>query len=490
MKGSRNTAATRLIEARLDRLPMTRHLWFLVALLASGAFFETYDLALTALAAPGLVRSGIFAARGGLLGLPDQAAFGAATFLGLFVGALLFGRFADRAGRKRTFNIALLVYTGATVLMALQHSALQVNVWRFVAGIGLGVEMVTIDAYIAEIVPARYRGRAFAFSTFIQLMAVPIAGVLSLVLIPRSPLGVEGWRWLCIIGSAGAILVWLTRTRLPESPRWLAQHGSVEEADRIVTGLEERCFGKVAAARLPRLSALASDATVHPTADVADVTEDAQPKLAPSVIFKAPWLGIVTMLSLANVFSAIGFYGFGNWVPTLLAAQGHATVKSLEYSLYIGLSYPVCPLLFLLFADRIERKWQIVVAALGAGACGLLFARQETSAMLILFGVGVTMFNLLSAYATHAYQSELFPSAVRAQAIGFVCSWGRLAAVFSSLIMGFLLQRGGTNAVFVFLAASQIIVAVVVAVMGPRTLNRRGTGKTPAGVYREQRINE
>ncbi|MFM0207689.1 MFS transporter [Paraburkholderia sediminicola] len=473
MKASRNTAATRMIEARLDRLPMTRHLWYLVGLLAAGAFFETYDLALTALAAPGLVREGVFAARGGLLGLPDQAAFGAATFLGLFSGALLFGRFADRAGRKRTFNVALLLYTGATLLMALQYSAIQVNVWRFVAGIGLGVEMVTIDAYIAEIVPVRYRGRAFAFSTFVQLLAVPIAGVLSLMLIPRSPFGVEGWRWLCIIGSVGAILVWLTRTRLPESPRWLAQHGSVTEADRIVTTLEQRCFGAAAAAKLPHLSAMAGEAT-----------EGAQESVAAGVMFRAPWLGIITMLSLANIFSAIGFYGFGNWVPALLSAQGHPIVKSLEYSLYIGLSYPVCPVLFLLFADRLERKWQIVIAALGAGICGLCFAHQDAPAMLILFGVGVTMFNVLSAYATHAYQSELFPSAMRAQAIGFVYSWGRLAAVFASLIMGFLLQRAGIGAVFVFLAASQIIVAVVVAVMGPRTLKGREAGKTLAGAYR------
>ena len=82
----------------------------------------------------------------------------------------------------------------------------------------------------------------------------------------------------------------------------------------------------------------------------------------------------------------------------------------------------------------------------------------------------VTMANLLTGYALHTYQSELFPSAIRARAVGFVYSWSRLAVVFSSLTIGSLLQTGGANAVLLFLGATQVAVAVLVAVMGPRTL--------------------
>ncbi|WGS55274.1 MFS transporter (plasmid) [Paraburkholderia sp. D15] len=452
-----------MIEARINRLPMTRHLWSLVFLLGLGAFFEAYDLSLTSVITPGLVRSGIFQARGGLIGLPDQAAFGMATFLGLFAGALLFGRYVDRFGRKSAFNGALLLYTGATVAMALQHSAVWIDVWRFMSAVGLGVELVAIDVYIAEIVPIRYRGRAFAFAFFVQFLAVPVAGALGVALVPRSPLGFDGWRWVAVLGSVGAALVWIVRTRLPESPAWLAQHGRYADAVQIVAGLEKRCFGEVAASRLPPLElALRSSGEAAPPS-----------RVGLGAVLRAPWLRLVTMLTVINVFMLVGFYGFGNWVPTLLAAQGHSVVTSLTYAAYISLIYPLSPLLFLFFADRFERKYQIAAAALGAGICGLLFGHQSSPVLLIAFGAGTTVFNVLNGYATFTYQAELFPPAIRAQAIGFAYSWGRLATAFSSLIIGFLLQRGGSGGVFVFLAMCQIIVAAVVLTMGPRTLDLR-----------------
>jgi putative MFS transporter len=461
----RDVEAARRIEARLDRLPASRHLWFLVALLALGAFFEAYELSLTSLVSPGLVKNGVFLREHGLLGLPDQAAFGAATFLGMFAGALLVGRYADRLGRKLAFTYALLVYTGATLLMAFQTQALWVDVWRFVAGIGLGAEIVTIDAYIAEIVPARLRGRAFSFAVCIQFLAVPVAGALSLVLVPYAPLGIEGWRWVCFIGCAGALLVWITRRSLPESPRWLAQRdaGSLARADLIVTGMERKCFGAETAAQLP-------PPVLEGTAPADEPPKDP----AATRLFASAWRSRVVMMTIVQVLTTIGFYGFSNWLPTLLAAQGHTLVKSFEFTLYISLCYPLGPLLFMLFADRIERKWQIAGATLASAILGLAFGQQSSSLGLIVFGTAVTMANLLIAYGTHAYQSELFPSAIRAKAIGFVYSWGRLAAVFSSLIIGFLLQEAGTDAVFIFLAGTLVVVSVLVSLMGPKTLVRKG----------------
>ena len=467
MRNIHDVEGARLIDARIDSLPMTRHIWALVMMLALGAFFEAYEISLTALLSPGLVQSGVFARTNGALGLPDQATFAATTFLGMFVGSLVLGRFADRIGRKRAFTASLLTYTAATLVMAMQDTATAIDACRFVAGVGLGAELVVIDAFLAELVPPRFRGRAFALSAAIQFLAVPVAGGLCLALVPHRPFGVDGWRWVCVIGSLGALLVMLTRTRLPESPRWLAQRGLLQRADEIVTALERQCFGT---ARVP----VPSRDSLIP-ADVDLQADAAAPRAS---LFEPAWRSRVVMLTLANVLVSIGFFGFGSWLPTLLASQGHSVVKSFEFSLCIALCYPFCPLVFMLFADRVERKWQISLATLAAGVLGVCFGYQDGSLRLILFGAAVTVANLLTGYAVHAYQSELFPSAIRARAVGFVYSWGRLAVVFSSLLIGYLLQRGGASAVLLFLGATQVAVAVLVAVKGPKTLVRHRVGAT------------
>src|SRR5258706_5743211 len=167
-----------LIAARLDRLPMTRTIWIRVILLSLGGFFEFYDLLFTGYIAPGLVRSGILTpTTPGLFVNNGIASFVAAFFAGLFIGTLLFGFAADRLGRRAIFTYSLLWYSAATVVMAFQNDAFGLNLWRFIVGIGVGVELVTIDAYLSEMVPAALRGRAFACNNVIQVSSVTVVAL-------------------------------------------------------------------------------------------------------------------------------------------------------------------------------------------------------------------------------------------------------------------------------------------------------------------------
>ena len=211
------------ITARIDRLPESPRVWRQVILLALAGIFEVYDLSQTAYVPVGLLRDRIFSETDRFLfGLSDQATFAAATFLGLFIGAIGFGAVADRFGRRPIFVWALVGYSLATLAMALQTTALGIYVFRLLAGVGLGIELVTIDAYMVEIVPKHMRGKAAAIIHSISYLAIPLLAFLAYLLIPTDPWGVAGWRWLVLIGGTGAIAVWWLRARLPESARWLA----------------------------------------------------------------------------------------------------------------------------------------------------------------------------------------------------------------------------------------------------------------------------
>jgi putative MFS transporter len=175
-----------------------------------------------------------------------------ALFAGLFVGAIFLGHFADRYGRRSVFTFSLIWYSVTTAIMAFQTSGFGVNLWRFIAGIGIGIELVTIDTYVSELVPCTHRGRAYAFNQFFQFRAVPLVAFLAWPFVPHAPLGFDGWRWVVLIGSAGAIVIWFIRLSLPESPRWLARHGRLAEAERVVEGIERRVVHKPAPSfRLP-----------------------------------------------------------------------------------------------------------------------------------------------------------------------------------------------------------------------------------------------
>jgi putative MFS transporter len=383
--------------------------------------------------------------------------FASATFLGLFLGAILFARVADRLGRRAIFTVALVWYAVATAAMAASNSALMIDAWRMAAGVGIGVELVTIDAYVGEIAPSRMRGQAFAVNQSIQFLAVPAVALACWALLPLSPLGIAGWRWVMLIGASGALAVWVIRIALPESPRWLERHGRGAQAHAILDRLEGR------AAR--------GDEASSPRAEP-------PPALPPSVrrsgeglaeAFRPPYRRRTAMLVVFNIFQAIGFYGFGNWAPSLIAAQGHSVMKSLGYAAAIAVAYPLGPLICAPLADRFERKTLIIAAALTTACLGLAFSGQRTGAAIVGLGVALTISNNLLSFAYHAYQAELYPTRFRAAAVGFVYAWSRLSTVASSFAIAALLAGFGAPGVFIFIAAAMAVVIVAVGLFGPRT---------------------
>ena len=446
-------ADRRTLAGRIDALPSSAGLWRFITLLALGGFFELYDLFETGYISSGLMAAGVFhTGSEGVLGFSDQAAFASATFLGLFFGASLLAPYADRFGRRLTFMCALMWYGVFSLLMAFQQSAEMIILFRFLVGIGLGVELVTIDTYLSEWVPAHLRSRAFAYSFFIQFLSVPAVALMSWWLVPQTILSLEGWRWVVIAGAVCSLVIWLIRQNLPESARWLAQQGRHQEAHKVLSEMEKRCG-------------------IAPGEDFSNSDAAAQlPKKGRfSEIWSPTYRKRTLMLVVMNFFQAIGFFGFGNWLPALLSGKGATVTHSLLYAFFITLAYPLGSLICSRYADKIENKWQIVLSSLMTVVFGTLFALVTNPVMMVICGFLITYSNAWLTFSYHAYQTEIFPTHIRARAVGFCYSFSRLSTVFSSILIGIILQYAGSEGVIAFIVLSMLMVMLSVGIYGPKT---------------------
>lgn len=432
------------IAARLERLPLSRVHRRFITLISLGGWFDFYDIFMVAYLAAALRSSGF-------LDPVQMNLFVSSGFAGMFVGAIVFGIGSDAMGRRTAFIFMLLIYSGFTLAGAFAPNAWWLIAARSLAGVGIGAEVIVIDTYVTEMMPSAVRGRYVAMTQAFGFTAIPTVALLSYLLIPTEFL-IDGWRWVMVIGGAGALLAWNLRRGLTESPRWLESRGRSREADAIVTAME-RDIVREHGGDLPL--PLRTEA-VRETG------------VRWSALLRPPFVGRTLMLVAFQVLQTIGLYGWANWLPTFLVQQGVPLVTSLRYTFLMAIASPMGPLAAVFSSDRFERKWTIVALALAMAAMGLVFLRVRAPVSIVACGAALTMASYWFSAAFHAYQAELFPTRARGAGVGFTYSWSRLSAAGSSLLIGALLPHGVATVVLLITAA-WIGVAVIIGALGPRT---------------------
>ncbi len=406
-------------------------------LIAAGYFFDVCDYVILGSLIPDMTRSG-FATTAQI------ATVASATLFGLFIGTVAQGEFTDRFGRKTVYQFNLLLYGSATIAAAFSPDYIWLAALRFIAGIGLGAEQPLCFAYAGEYAPKAIRGR---FIAGVQL----IGGACSWPLTTLFALSFRdsiGWRGCWIVIGICALIVFVFRFSLPESPRWLATHG---HGDRALDLLE-----RMGLKRPPAGETLITDAASDTHSDPI------------GVVFRH-YRGRV----LAGMVCFVAFFGvalgLGTWLPNMMADRGMTITKSLTYTFGMTLAFP-CASIFMMFAlERFGRKATSITAFIMAGLFAIAFVNAGTDTMVLVVGFCMIFFIQLAGNSMQIFCSEVFPTNARASGFGLAQGTGRLATAFIIPAILWIQTGYGIGMVFACVAIVLLIAATMVNFIGPET---------------------
>jgi putative MFS transporter len=443
--------------ARIDRLPASsRYLMGLIARIAAGGWFEFFELFMPGFISLGLVRAGIFTLTNkGLLDTHSFASFLASFFLGMFLSTCLFGFISDSFGRRSIFIWSMVVYSAAQFMVGVLSNSALIDLARLIAGFAVGMQLINNDSYISELTPRASRGRYMTTSFIFVLSAIPGAALLAALLVPHDPFGIAGWRYVVLFGSASGLIIWFLQRGLPESPRWLEAHGRLAEADAVVTEIENHIMRE--------------HGKPLPPPDRNNVPEVVQDSARWQEMFGAFYFQRTLIISIFQFAQTIAVFGFTAFVPVLLMKHGISVVHSLNYTLMIVLLAPVGATCGAYFSERIERKWQLVFTACLISGAGAVFALGTSVPVIVCAGALIALGNNWMISVFHPYAAELFPTRIRARALGFTFSWSRVSSIFVGYWVGDLLAAYGAKAVFIMIGAAMLSIIIGIGVFGPKT---------------------
>lgn len=404
----------------------------------------------------------------GVLGEPgtlnmDSTEIGlvATTYLvGQVVGALVFGRFADKWGRRRLFIITLGVYLVGSGLSAFTLGTgtgwiIFLYATRFVAGMGIGGEYAAINSAIDEMMPARYRGRVDIGINGTYWAGAVVGTVVSLVLLNTLPEDL-GWRLGFLLGPILGIVIIFVRRNLPESPRWLITHGYEKEALESMQYIEDECvkYGQVLEPVDDSKAIVLKPETSYGYVALLKVLFKTYPKRS--------ILGASLMITQSFLYNAIFF----TYTLVLVKFYGVDPDMAPVFLICFAVGNLAGPLLLGRFFDSIGRKVMISGTYIGSGIllaisaflfqAGVLNAVTQTLAWCFIF-----FFASAGASAAYLTVSEIFPIEIRAQAIAVFFAIAQCFGAMGPVFYGWLIGDGSdrTSLFIGYLIGAGIMIA-------------------------------
>lgn len=359
-------------------------------------------------------------------------------FGGQFVGAIVFGSLSERYGRLPVLNAMVLAMSVLAIACAMAGSYQQLLIIRAIQGLAIGGALPVAISYINEIAPTVTRGRFFGTFQFLMISGFVLANVVATQLVPH-----YGWRIMFALGAAPLLLLPFSYG-LPESPRWLAAKGRMDDAARS----------------LQRLGS-----GVLPPAQDREATPDSGEKIPFSMLLAPGIRRTSIVVALLWFLTSMVSFGLQTWVPSLYTRMFNIPLKeALNYSLIAALAVLVLPLILRFSIDRIGRRpLPMIGTALGGiSLVALIFVDRNATALIVSLAVVGQIGISIGSMVLWPFTAETYPTRIRSLALGMSSSVARAASSATQLLVGGVLTwTGSASPIFLAFGMASFAVAML-----------------------------